>query len=289
MKINYSLNNLRGITIVSILYIHTISFLVNYNEIPQIAKYFYSLSSISVPLLFMLSGYLYRTSSNQFLRFKQLTITYIFYVGVTMLVNSLLLGVNTNFKHAFLYNPSSIGYLWFIKVLIFCELIIILYKFNREGLIALFLLFLISTNQVYASEIIFYTLSYFIGYYANKDRFKVFEFIPKASIVYLFILPLLLNNLYYNANYFTLIIATIVFASILKFKSVKKQPILEFYSRNSLELLFFQYFIIEILLRVPIEYTNLLLSFALVFSLCSMSVLIFEKSKIYIRGELSKQ
>lgn len=285
---NYNFNTLRAISIMSIAYIHTISFIVPFSSLNGIEKYFYSFFSLSVPLLFMLSGFLFAKSKNQANRIKSTLKIYFKFCVITILFNYFVFHQNFDIYKLILFNQSSIGYLWFVKILIYCQLIIYFAKNNKEYLLTIILIFFISNPINELLQIIFYFICYFTGYIISIKPLKIYQYVPTALIFYTIFMPVILKLKYYTNSPTLYIFSTLVFLSILNVKSNRKVQFLEFFSKNSLEILFMQYFVIESLLRLKYTFVNLWLTFILVSIIIYLLVYIYAIIGAKIREEQLK-
>lgn len=285
---NNNINSVRGITIIGIMYIHTISFLVDYNDLSYIVRYLFSMASLCVPLLFMISGYLFNRSKNQKRNTKKLVYTYLKFVIVVILINLFILHVKFDIYKIFLFNQSSIGYLWFIKVLIYFQLIILSFKYCKSGLVFILLLFIVSTVPGTRIELYFYGVNYFTGYYISKSKHNIFSYIPKYFWVFSLTMPFMLQLQYYTYSVRVYLMTIIVFTCLLKIKSNHPIKFLEYFSKNGLTYLTFQYLSVELLLRIQIDYKLFIPTFITVLILSTIFVLVYDFIEQRFREELSK-
>lgn len=283
---NYNLNNLRGICIFFVLYIHTISFLFSYEQLNYIQQYFYSLSSLCVPLLFMLSGYLYYFSKNQVQRTIKLLKKYLILALITYFFNLSILGMHSRIIYIFTFNASSIGYLWFIKLLIYLQLIVIGFKYNWKILIFIIFMMIASLQNVNPQEIIYYSVCYFTAFIIARYKEVICHYVPSSLVIAVFCLPILLNELYFSYRMEIVLFVSIIFIFTLKIKSNHEIKALRIFSTYSSEFLFFQYFIIELIIYLHPRFNSFYTYFILFTSLTTLSVYIYSKLNQKFKEEL---
>ncbi len=288
MTYNYNLNNLRGLCIFLVLYIHTITFLFDYNNLNYFQQYIYSLSSLCVPLLFMLSGYLYYFSRNRSKRTIALIKQYFAFALITFIVNLLVIKSHPHFIYLFTFDASSIGYLWFIKILIYLQLVVIGYTRDVRILVIAIVMFFTALQRGGQSEIVYYSICYFSAFFIARYQEVLRHYMPRVTIIIVFLLPVLLNELYFSYRYEIVLFVAIAFIFTLQIKSNHESKFLKLYSNYSLEFLFFQYFVIEYLTRQSISFTTVYQPLILFIFITTIIVYIYAKFKEKFEEELSK-
>ncbi len=286
MTYNNNLNNLRGLCIFFVLYIHTISFLYDYNNLNFFQQYIYSMASLCVPLLFMLSGYLYFFSTKRSKRTIILTKQYLIFAVITFVINLLVIGSHPHFIYIFTFDPSSIGYLWFIKILIYLQLIVIGLTNEKRILIIVIVMFLASATNGVDTEIIYYSICYFSAFIIARYKDQICRYTPRFAILIVLLLPVLLNTLYFSYRFVIIVFTAIAFISVLKIKSNYEIKFLRIYSNYSLEFLFFQYFVIEFISSLNLSFTSVYVPFIFFTTTTTIVVYIYSKLISKFREEL---
>ncbi len=287
-EINHNLNSVRGITIIGIMYIHTISFIVDYNKLALYERYLFSIASLCVPILFMISGYLYHSSRSYEKSIRRTAIEYIKLSAIVIFVNKFILNVHFDIYKFLLFNQSSIGYLWFLKVLLYLQVVIYVYKYKKGYLLTLILLFVVSNNQGSFSEMIFYVVVYLTGYLIAEGRMSFLDYLPKITVLLIFVIPLMFLNQYYTYEPRLYLVAVIFFNWLLRVKSNIRIKFLEFFSKNGLIYLTMQYFVIEGLLRTKFEFNHVFPMFGFILIMSTGLVLTYNFIDEKLREELSK-
>ncbi len=291
---NYKLDVIKGLATILILVIHIGTF----TEHAETEFYMYtrSLLSLCVPVFFLISGYFYYYSKNKMLRLKSLLILYLKYSVVLFFFDYLVLGIGVEqlLKDVFTLGGSSIGYLWFVKVLIYYMLTIaILEKILKNETICnvLTVVFMVYAFQmilvIFGRDLLltgnthvgfcYINAGYLVAHYKINRRLKI----PNLMLL---VIPIIFIFLDYGYNRMlprTFFAAMIILINGLDSK-INSNP-LKFITRNSLNYLFVHYFIIQIFIIREIFYDNkFIINLIILFVVTTSVVLVMDIVKSYL-------
>ncbi len=292
---NYKLDVIKAIATILILVIHIGTFTKHAET--EFYMYTRSLLSICVPVFFLISGYFYYYSKNKMLRVKRLLILYLKYSVVLFFFDYLVLGIGIGqlFKDIFTLGGSSIGYLWFVKVLIYYMLTVAflekIFKTKTvcNSLTALFAVYSFQMIAVIFGGDLLFTGNTHVGFcYINAGYLVAnYEIDRRVKIpnLMLLVVPIIFIFLDYGYNTLlprTFIAAMIIFINGLDSK-INNNP-LKFITRNSLNYLFVHYFIINIFINREIFYDNkFIINVIILFVVATNVVLVMDIVKLYLK------
>ncbi len=278
-----NLDNHKGIIVIAIIYVNAVSFLGDASDLNIILKYFYSLSSYGLPLLFMISAYNYGKTHDHFSHFTKTFLKYSKYLIITVIINLIIFDIDFSVYEAFFLSKDAVGYFWFIKTLLIFQLFILAsYLFNDGLLIVFASLLLVASTQGEIGSVVYFI--YFIfGFFYSRINTHFSDLIPKNLKYIVLLAPFALKFLYYPVSPFVFVTTFLLFNGIIHTKR-EVHTILEFYGRNSLESIFFQYFAVEFIAHYIDPY-NPLIDFVVLVIITTGCVYVYEKIYTYIRNK----
>ncbi len=278
-----NLDNHKGLIIIAIIYVNAVSYLGQPSDLNIVMKYTYSLCSYALPLLFMISAYSYGKQHDHFSHFKKTFLKYSKYLLITVIVNLVLFDIDFNVYEAFFLSREAVGYFWFIKTLLIFQLFILAsYLFNDGLLIVFASLILVAGTQQDVGSIIYF-MYFLFGFFYSRINTQLSLFIPTKLKYIILVAPFLLNFLYYPMSPFVFVTSFLMFNGIVHTKR-EVHTVLEFYGRNSLETIFFQYFIVEFIAHFIDPY-NAVLDFLVLMAITTICVYFYERLYNYIRNK----
>lgn len=267
MKRIESIDVLRFILTFVIVFTHVGTFIVGYDNMTQFEKYLYSFTSLAVPLFFIISGYMFASSNNQFKQIYRMIKIYLCATFISMLLNTVFCGSNYNLENMnFFLLGSYTNYLWFINSLIYFMMIlycisnIIKNKFNMAVLLFILIIIINVLLLDIRDTSFFRTIIYFIvGYliFVCNIKFQINHF----ELVFILLYPLIINLQYVKLNLITLVIAMVIFMYVKNIKVPKIK--FQFYSIFGIITLVVQYYIIYFV-STKFSNDNYLISFIII-------------------------
>lgn len=270
-----NLDNHKGVIVIAVIYVNAVSYLSNGDAMNIFMKYLYSLSSYALPLLFMISAYNYDKSDSNFHNFRSTFFKYNKYLIMTIIINALFFDISFDFNQAFLLSEDAVGFLWFMKTFLIFQLFILANYFFTEGLLIVFVILLLTTTTQKDIGFALYFIYFLFGYSYSRINTHLSDLVPKQLKYVVLLTPFVMNYEYHPIGAYIFITTFFLFNGIIHTKREVK-TILGFYGRNSLQSIFFQYFIIELFVLFKLEYSPLI-EFVLLLSLTTICVLFYEK------------
>lgn len=175
-----------------------------------------------------------------------------------------------------------------MKVLIYLQLLIYTFKTNKEYFVTIVLIFLVSTANTDYLEIEFYFSCYLTGYLISANHLKFIDYVPRFLGLSFILMPIMFSNQLYTYEPRLYVFTVLAFSALIKIKSNHQIKILEYFSNNGLEYLTFQYLIIESLLRLNYNFTNIYIVFIIILSITTVLVWVYNKVNQIFKEELSK-
>lgn len=247
-----------GFILIAIIFINTISYLFTYESLSSFEKGIYSFTSLTIPILFMLWGYKFSQVSDKLQEMKIKFKEYLVYGLVTLAGSLVLFNINYTIYDLLLFNQSSVGFMWLLKIQLYCFAIIYSLKNDKEYLITLLLVFLVSTRNTNDLEIIIYLVSFILGYLLGKNKWHISSLIPKYMVVLVTLTPIVFQNYYVTADIRQVMLAFLVVNWIVKSKSYFKFKFFQQLNQDFVKYLVVHYFIIETLSQIEIYELNLI-------------------------------
>lgn len=224
----YSIDLLKVLLAFGIIFIHVGTFIVGVENMNNFQAYLYSLSSLFVPLFFVISGFFFSQNKNKKSAIVKLIVIYIIISVISMVIN--VFGFNITYELdeiKFILIGDYINYLWFINSLIYYMIIVYIVESISKKHYDEFFVFMIfiiicnigkldSLNSIYFMSIIYFLAGYTINKF-NLNYEKSYIAIP-----FIITYPFLVNMQYVTINIFTLIVCSLVFISI---KNINMRPI----------------------------------------------------------------
>ncbi len=247
-----------GFILIAIIFINTISYLFTYESLSSFEKGIYSFTSLTIPILFMLWGYKFSQVSDKLQEMKIKFKEYLVYGLVTLVGSLVLFNINYTIYDLLLFNQSSVGFMWLLKIQLYCFAVIYSVKNDKEYLITLLLVFLVSTRNTNDLEIIIYLVSFILGYLLGKNKWHISSLIPKYMVVLVTLTPIVFQNYYVTADIRQVMFAFLVVNWIVKSKSYFKFKFFQQLNQDFVKYLVVHYFIIETLSQIEIYELNLI-------------------------------
>lgn len=285
MKQNQGVNFLKGLLILSVLYLHVITFIIGVKNANEIMMYFYSLFSVTVPTFFLISGFFFAKSRNNEKNLKKLIVLYIFFAIITAIITNLfytpIAPLSLLIKKYFILGYYT-GYIWFLKYLIIFQMIAYI--------------FITGKNKKYKFFFVMYFICSLVVFEVSKDKLNPYfvELVPfligmvlsKTDIkispywaVTALLLPIFLHGKYNIESQYTTLFAGILFLSFWNVK-LENDPI-KFISKNTAEMLFLHYFVINTISYYFLKYfTNQNVIFIYIVVVFATLMLLFLYKKV---------
>lgn len=258
MERNYKLDLYKGIAAIGVLWIHVGTFVSPTDT--AFLNYTRELASLIVPIFFIISGYFLANSKNVLPGTIKLLKTYFIMAICTIVFYQLFIGtysVLEMIKRVFDFSFGGVGYLWFIKMLIYYRLIIVvnhgLIKKKELQIIIPILCIIFSILNFYTLGPNLYVSLLFCSTGYLLQRLNVVynvRFNSWLGLIFVCLIYLIFGSEYNTHAVYTFIAALITFLTAFQ-GSIKSNP-LEFYSRNSLNLLFVHYFVLNTFLLLDV-------------------------------------
>lgn len=249
MKRNLSIDTLKGILIIGVVFIHCGSYVVGRDNFTTLYSYLFSLSSLIVPAFFIISGYFFRKSSNREKSTLNLMKTYLMYSFGIVIFEIVFLGIVYDFSTIdLLLLGNNVGFFWFVNSLLYYMILFLCVEKVRKKLdgitILLILLLLLNflnllqlqhINDKDVLSIMYFASGYLL--YGTLEK--------KTSCWFGFII--LLYPFFVNLNYVEVGIITLIFAFALVnlfFQFEFGNNIFSRWSNSTLKILAVHYYIV---------------------------------------------
>ncbi len=254
MNRQQSFDFFKGLSVLFVIYLHVTTFLIQ--NISFIELYLRSIATLSVPIFFIISGYFMYERDNLLKSTLKLIKMYLIFCTITIIFNYLTSVNHVYINDMFGFFTGSIGYLWFIRNLIYIQLIYI--SLNKD-----FNFFIVTCLLLFLSMFILFKLE-FIN--LNIEALSTFLYIPFGIIINkynkrikeininifvsisLILILMYFRNIEYYINYVDIntIISILLISNILLSNKFNFNT-LNYFSFNSIYILFTQYFVINML------------------------------------------
>lgn len=283
------LEKTKGIIVIGIIFVHTIIFTDNYNSLPEILRLVYSLLSVTIPTYLMICGYQYYFKENKALVLKQNIKEYLIYGVLTLLISLIIFKINYTVYDLMLFNQMSVGYMWLIKIGLYCQIAFYLVKKDKEYIITIILVLLASTVNTDLREMIFYISSFSLGYLLASSNNKINRFIPSYAVVIIGLIPLVFQLNYYQSDIRLLLFSFVLVSGLLNININKEIKFLNFYAKNFINFIFVHYLVIELMLKLNISFRMQVTYIIVTLIVSSLIVLALNQVQKVIGEELSKK
>lgn len=247
---NNRIDMLKGLSALMVIWLHVGTFII-YEFTPS-SFLMRSLASLCVPLFFIISGYYMGKSKNLSKGTIKLLKTYGLMVVVILVFNKFL-GIYDSrpiLKNTFILNTSSIGYLWFIRDLIWYRLFYQAASVNNKTklmfvgiMYGLGLFSLPGLMQESRAGLLYVSLGLILEMSFTNSKISI----PSAVVLLVPITTLFKVNSVNYLDFPTMASTLILFMWALGTASEKNY--LEFFSSHTIEMLFVHYFIVQLIIK----------------------------------------
>lgn len=287
MKRNYLLDLYKAVATLMVMLIHVLNHPINAES--QIAPIIYTYCSLAVPVFFVISGYFMEKSHNLKKGTIKLIKSYLIYSAILIIVLISIYGIqywSLFLKKTLFISYNSMGFLWFIKFLIFYRIIYTAYfkLFGKDRIISFYVISIVlalipviyfngnlQTSGFLKTTLFFTTIGHLFSRYEAKLTSR------KISKWALLLVPFYFTIFIepgYHKEIIVLAIPTFIILLVGINSNINSNG-LEFYSRNSIRFLFMQY-LVSLILASYIT-TNIAVSYLVFLAATSVIVLLWEQ------------